>query len=271
MFLIKLISDILTEGYYQFDMTKPQLDLRILNNVKFWLLSYWFWTSIKLKLNSKLQMFPIKLILGLLTEGYYQFDMTKPKLDLRTSKDVKFWLLLYQFWMLIKPKLNSKLQMFPMKLILGISTEGYYQFDMTKPQLDLRTSNDVKFWLLSYQFRLLIKLKLNSKLQMFPIKLKLGILTKGYYQFNMTKPKLDLRTSNNIKFWLLSYRFRKSWYIPYFNIPYFFILLIIPLKYKYTIWNLPNASILFKKYIENMQVVLKLVFQQQHNLHIFNV
>ena len=40
------------------------------------------------------------------------------------------------------------------------------------------------------------------------------------------------------------------------------------LKYKYTIRNLPNASILFKKYIENMQVVLELVFQQQHNLHI---
>ena len=28
---------------------------------------------------------------------------------------------------------------------IGISTEGYYQFHMTKPQLDLRTSNDVKF------------------------------------------------------------------------------------------------------------------------------
>ena len=27
---------------------------------------------------------------------------------------------------------------------------------------------------------------------------------------------------------------------------------------KYTIYNLPNASILFKKYIENMQVVLLL-------------
>ena len=38
----------------------------------------------------KLQMFPIKLILGILTKGYYQFDMTKPKLDLRTSKDAKF-------------------------------------------------------------------------------------------------------------------------------------------------------------------------------------
>ena len=38
---------------------------------------------------------------------------------------------------------------------------------MTKPQLDLRTLNDVKFWLLSYRFQMSIKLKLNSKLQMF--------------------------------------------------------------------------------------------------------
>ena len=38
------------------------------------------------------------------------------------------------------------------------------------------------------------------KLQMFPIKLLLGILTKGYYQFNMTKSQLDLRTSNDVKF-----------------------------------------------------------------------
>ena len=87
-----------------------------------------------------------------------------------------------------------------MKLILGISTEGYYQFDMTKPQLDLRTSNDVKFLLLSYRFQMSIKLKLNSKLQMFPIKLILGISTEGYYQFDMTKPQLDLRTSNDVKF-----------------------------------------------------------------------
>ena len=101
--------------------------------------------SIKLKLNSKLQMFPIKLILGISTEGYYQFDMTKPQLDLKTSNNVKLGLLSYQFWMLIKLKLNSKLEMFPIKLILGISTRGYYQLDMTKPQLDLRTSNDVIF------------------------------------------------------------------------------------------------------------------------------
>ena len=40
---------------------------------------------------------------------------------------------------------QPKLQMFLIKLILGISTKGYYQFDMTKPQLDLRTSNNVKF------------------------------------------------------------------------------------------------------------------------------
>ena len=33
--------------------------------------------------------------------------MTKPHLDLRTSKDVKFLLLSYQFWMLVKLKLNS--------------------------------------------------------------------------------------------------------------------------------------------------------------------
>ena len=90
--------------------------------------------------------------------------------------------------------------MFPIKLILGISTEGYYQFDMTKPQMDLRTSNDVKFGLLSYWFWTLIKLKLNSKLQMFLIKFKFGISTEGYYLFDMTKPKLDLRTSNNFKF-----------------------------------------------------------------------
>ena len=89
--------------------------------------------------------------------------------------------------MLIKLKLNSKLQMFPIKLILGILTEGYYQFDMTKPQLDLKTSNDVKFKLLSYRFRTSIKLKLNSKLQMFPIKLILGISTEEYYQFDITK------------------------------------------------------------------------------------
>ena len=152
-------------------MTKPQLDLRTSNDVKFWDLSYRFWTSIKLKLNSKLQMFPIKLILGISTEGYYQFDMTKPQLDLRTSNNVKFWLLSYWFRTSIKLKLNSKLQMIPIKLILGISTEGYYQFDMTKPQLDLRTSNNVKFWLLSDRFWTSIKLKLNSKLQMFPIKL----------------------------------------------------------------------------------------------------
>ena len=90
--------------------------------------------------------------------------------------------------------------MFPIKLILGISIEGYYQFVMTKPQLDLRTSNDVKFVLLSYRFQTSIKLKLNSKLQMFPIKLILGISTEGYYKFDMTKPQLDLRTSNNFKF-----------------------------------------------------------------------
>ena len=90
MFPIKLIFGISTEGYYQFDMTKPQLDLGTLNDVKFRLLSYWFWTSSKLKLNSKLQMFLIKLILGISTKGYYQFDMTKPQLDLRTSNNVKF-------------------------------------------------------------------------------------------------------------------------------------------------------------------------------------
>ena len=90
--------------------------------------------------------------------------------------------------------------MFLIKLILGISTEGYYLFDMTKPQMDLRTSNNVKFGLLSYWFRTLTKLKLNSKLEMFPIKLILGISTEGYYQFNMTRPQLDLRTSNNVKF-----------------------------------------------------------------------
>ena len=146
-------------------------------------------------------MFQIKLILGISTEGYYQFNMTKPQLDLRTSKDVKFWLLSYGFRTLIKLKLNSKFQMFPIKLILGISTEGYYQFDMTKPQLDLRTLNDVKFWLLSYRFWTLIKLKLNSKLQMFLIKLILGILTEGYYQFDMTKPSLDLRSQNCKYFW----------------------------------------------------------------------
>ena len=28
---------------------------------------------------------------------------------------------------------------------ISISTEEYYQFDMTNPQLDLRTSNNVKF------------------------------------------------------------------------------------------------------------------------------
>ena len=95
--------------------------------------------------------------------------------------------------------------MFLIKLILGISTEGYYLFDMTKPQMDLRTSNDVKFGLLTYRFRMMIKLKLNSKLQMFPIKLIIGISTPGYYQFDMTKPQLDLRTSNNVKFLLLSY------------------------------------------------------------------
>ena len=156
-----------------------------------------------MKLNSKLQIFPIKLILGIWTEGYYQLDMTKPQLDLRRSNDVKFWLLSYWFRTLIKLKLNSKLQMFPIKLILGISIEGHYQFDMTKPQLDLRISNYVKFWLLSYRFQTSIKLKLNSKLKMFLIKLILGIWTKGYYQFNMTKPQLDLVTSNDVTFWLL--------------------------------------------------------------------
>ena len=133
MFLIKLILGISTKGYYQFDMTKPQLDLRTLNNVKFRLLSYWIRTSIKL--NSKLQMFPIKLILGISTEGYYQFNMTKPQLNLRTSNNVKFWLLSYRFRMSLKLKLNWKLQMFPIKLILGILIEGYYQFVMTKPQI----------------------------------------------------------------------------------------------------------------------------------------
>ena len=62
-----------------------------------------------------------------------------------------------------------------------------------------KKSNDVKFLLISYRFRMLIKLKLNSKLQMFPIKLILGILTEGYYQFDMTKPQLDLRTSIDVK------------------------------------------------------------------------
>ena len=162
----------MTKGYYQFHMTKPKLDLRTSKDVKFWLLSYRFWTSVKLKLKSKLQMFPFKLILGISTKGYYQFDMTKPQLDLRTSKDFKFWLLSYQFRTLIKLKLNSKMKMFLIKLILGILTEGYYQFDMTKPQLDLRTSNNVKFWLLSYRFQTSIKLKLNSKLQIFPTKFK---------------------------------------------------------------------------------------------------
>ena len=102
--------------------------------------------------------------------------------------------------MSIKLKLNSKLQMFPIKPILGISTKGYYMFDMTKPQLDLRTLNDVKILLLSYQFPTLIKLKLNSKMQLFPIKLILGILIEGYYQFDMTKSQLDLRTLNDVKF-----------------------------------------------------------------------
>ena len=73
-------------------------------------------------------------------------------------------------------------------------------FDMTKPQLDLRTLNDVKILLLSYQFPTLIKLKLNSKMQLFPIKLILGILIEGYYQFDMTKSQLDLRTLNDVKF-----------------------------------------------------------------------
>ena len=82
--------------------------------------------------------------------------------------------------------------MFPIKLILGISTEGYYQFDMTKPQLDLRTLNDVKFWLLSYWFQTSIKLKLNSKLQMLPIDI---ISTEGYYQFDMTKPRLYMMSN----------------------------------------------------------------------------
>ena len=108
-------------------------------------LSYWFRKPIKFKLISKLQMFLIKLILGISTKGYYQFDMTKPQLDLRTSNNVKFGFLSYRFQTSIKLKLNLKLQMVLIKLILGISTEGYYQFDMTKPQLDLRTSNDVKF------------------------------------------------------------------------------------------------------------------------------
>ena len=180
MFLIKLILRISNEGYYQFDMTKPQLDLRTLNDVK-----YRFPMLIRIKLNSKWQMFSIKLSLRILTEGYYQFDMIKPQLDLRTLNNVKFWLLSYRFWTSIKLKLNIKLQKFPIKLILGISTEEYYQFNMTKPQLDLRTLNNVKFWLLSYRFRTSIKLKLNSKLQMFPIKLKLGISTEGYYQFDI--------------------------------------------------------------------------------------
>ena len=90
-------------------------------------------------------MFLIELILGISIEGYYQFNMTKPQLDLRTSNDVKFGLLSYQFWTSIKLKPNSKLQMFPIKLILGISTKGYYQFDMTQPQLDLKTLNYVEF------------------------------------------------------------------------------------------------------------------------------
>ena len=85
MFLIKLILSISPEGYYQFNMTKPQLDLRTLNDVKFWLLSYWFQTSIKLKLNSKLQMLPIDIKLGISTEGYYQFDMTKPQLYMMSN------------------------------------------------------------------------------------------------------------------------------------------------------------------------------------------
>ena len=131
-----------------------------------------FQKSIKLKLYSKLQMFLIKLILGISTEGYYQFDMTKPQLDLRTSNDVKFWLLSYWFFCSNKLKLNSKLQMFPIKLILGISTEEYYQFDMTKIQLNLKTMNDVIFWLLLYWFQTSIKLKLYSKLQKFLIKLR---------------------------------------------------------------------------------------------------
>merc|ERR1712240_829891 len=125
----------------------------------------------------------------------YQFNMTKPQLDLRTSNDVKFRILSYWFWTSIKLKLNSKLQMFLIKLILGISTEGYYHFEMTKPQLDLRTSNDVKIFLLSYRLRTSIKLKLNLKFQMFLIKIILGISTKGHYQFNMTKSQLDLKTS----------------------------------------------------------------------------
>ena len=32
----------------------------------------------------------IRLILGILTKGYYQFDVTKPELDLRTLKDINF-------------------------------------------------------------------------------------------------------------------------------------------------------------------------------------
>ena len=94
------------------DMTKPQLDLRTSNNVKFWLLSYQFGTSIKLKLNSKLLMFPIKLILGISTEGYYKFDMTKPQLDLRTSKKefsssitipLASWIIFFTSWLYMHP------------------------------------------------------------------------------------------------------------------------------------------------------------------------
>ena len=153
-------------------------------------------------------MFPIKLILGILTEGYYQFDMTKLQLNLRTANDVIFWLLLYWFQTLIKLKLYSKLQMFLIKLILGISTEEYYQFDMTKLQVNLRTANIIMFWLLLYWFQMSIKLKLYSKLQMFPIKLLLGISTEGYYQFDMTMLQLNLRTMNNVILWLLLYGFR---------------------------------------------------------------
>ena len=125
-------------------------------------------------------MFLIKLILGISTEGYNQFNLKKPQLDLRTSNDVKFWLLSYRFWTSIKLKLNSKLQIFLINLILVIWTEGYYQFDMTKPQLYLRTLNDVKFWLLSYWFRTLTKLKLNSKLQTHIRHIDQGILPVRY-------------------------------------------------------------------------------------------
>ena len=183
MFPIILILGISTEGYYQFDMTKLQLNLRTANDVIFWLLLYWFQTLIKLKLYSKLQMFLIKLILGISTEGYYQLKMTKLLRNLITRNDVIFWLLIYWFQTSIKlklyskfqmfpTKLYSKLQMFPIKLILGISTEEYYQFDMTKIQLNLKTMNDVIFWLLLYWFQTSIKLKLYSKLQKFLIKLR---------------------------------------------------------------------------------------------------